>query len=155
MSSSKGRHGHLFKFIAILLVASVWICLRYGNRIRRFHRPSSQTFTVNYSANTFRMDGRPFRFVSGEFHYFRSPQERWREILRKIRSAGLNAVSTYVGWSSHEAQPGTYSFDGHRDVEYFMRLAAEEGLYVLLYSGFSWTMKSSWDGTCIGFLWTK
>ncbi|KAI5693562.1 hypothetical protein M8J76_005361 [Diaphorina citri] len=67
MSSSKGRPGHLFKFIAILLVASVWICLRYGNRIRRFHRPSSRTFTVNYSANSFRMDGRPFRFVSGEF----------------------------------------------------------------------------------------
>uniref|UniRef100_A0A8D9BQE7 Beta-galactosidase n=1 Tax=Cacopsylla melanoneura TaxID=428564 RepID=A0A8D9BQE7_9HEMI len=95
----------------------------------------SRTFTIDLTNETFLMDGKPFRFVSGEFHYFRTPRPRWRDILRKIRAAGLNAVSTYVEWSFHEATPGRYNFVGDKDVEHFMRLAVEEGLYVLLRPG--------------------
>lgn len=52
------------------------------------------------------MDGQPFRYVSGSAHYFRIPREYWRDRLRKIRAAGLNAVCTYVEWSQHEPEPG-------------------------------------------------
>lgn len=41
------------------------------------------------------LDGKPFQYVSGSFHYFRTPRAYWRDRLRKIRAAGLNAISTY------------------------------------------------------------
>ena len=53
-------------------------------------------FDVDYELNQFLLDGKPFRYVSGSFHYFRTPRQYWRDRLRKIRAAGLNAVSTWV-----------------------------------------------------------
>ena len=54
------------------------------------------------------MDGKPFQYVSGSAHYFRMPNQYWRDRLRKIKAAGLNAVSTYVEWSQHERVPGIF-----------------------------------------------
>ena len=42
------------------------------------------------------MDGEPFKYVAGSFHYFRSLPETWREKLRRMRAGGLNAVDMYV-----------------------------------------------------------
>lgn len=95
----------------------------------------SRSFSIDFAADSFLMDGQPFRFVSGSFHYFRAPPSKWRTIMRSMRAVGLNALSTYVEWSSHEVSPGKYSYEGFRDVEHFLRLADEEGLYVLLRPG--------------------
>ncbi|CAB0039058.1 unnamed protein product [Trichogramma brassicae] len=54
----------------------------------------SYSFTVDYANDQFLLDGKPFRYVAGSFHYFRTPRQNWRDILRKMRVAGLNAVST-------------------------------------------------------------
>lgn len=51
-------------------------------------------FTVDYETNKFLLDGKPFRYISGSFHYFRTPNQYWRAIFKKLRAAGLNAVST-------------------------------------------------------------
>jgi len=37
-------------------------------------------------------DGQPFRYISGSIHYSRIPQYYWRDRLRKMYAAGLNAV---------------------------------------------------------------
>ncbi|KAI5693554.1 hypothetical protein M8J76_010315 [Diaphorina citri] len=55
--------------------------------------------------------------------------------MRAMRAAGLNALSTYVEWRSHEVHPGHYHYDGHRDIEHFLQLAVEEDLYILLRPG--------------------
>jgi beta-galactosidase len=55
--------------------------------------------------------------------------------LRKLRLAGLNAVSTYVEWSQHEPSPGRFEFSGELDLQYFIQLAQEEDLLVLLRPG--------------------
>ena len=52
------------------------------------------SFKVDYENDQFLLDGKPFRYISGSFHYFRTPKQYWRERLRMIRAAGLNAVST-------------------------------------------------------------
>lgn len=48
---------------------------------------------------------------------------------------GLNTVSTYVFWNVHEPKPGVYDFRGGNDVAEFIRMAQEEGLYVILRPG--------------------
>ncbi|KAK6644429.1 hypothetical protein RUM43_000696 [Polyplax serrata] len=81
------------------------------------------------------MDGKPFQYVAGSVHYFRMPNEYWRDRLRKVKAAGLNAVSTYVEWSQHEQVPGEYNFEGDLDIKRFIEIAQEEGLYVILRPG--------------------
>lgn len=61
--------------------------------------------------------------------------QRWREKLRTLRAAGLNAVTTYVEWSLHNPHPDQYNWDGIANVEEFIRLAAEEDLLVILRPG--------------------
>lgn len=80
-------------------------------------------------------DGKPFRYVSGSFHYYRTMPEQWRQRFRTMRAAGLNAISTYVEWSMHNPKPGTYVWNGMADLDRFIRLAAEEDLLVILRVG--------------------
>ena len=83
----------------------------------------------------FVLDGKPFQIISGEMHYARIPREYWRDRLKKARAMGLNTVSTYVFWNVHEPKPGVYDFNGGKDVAAFIRMAQEEGLYVILRPG--------------------
>ncbi|XP_017762867.1 PREDICTED: beta-galactosidase [Eufriesea mexicana] len=92
-------------------------------------------FEVDYDNNQFLLDGQPFRYVSGSFHYFRCPRQYWRNRLRKIRAAGLNAVSTYVEWSLHQPTVDTWDWSGDADLVQFLKIAQEEGLFVLLRPG--------------------
>src|SRR5579863_7730729 len=87
------------------------------------------------AGNQFVLDGKPFQIISGEMHYARIPREYWRDRLRKARAMGLNTISTYVFWNAHEPRPGLYDFSGSLDVAAFVRMAQEEGLYVILRPG--------------------
>ena len=83
----------------------------------------------------FLLDGRPFLIRCGELHFARIPRPYWRHRLKMCRAMGLNAVCAYLFWNNHERQPGTYDFEGSRDVAAFCRMAQEEGLWVLLRPG--------------------
>lgn len=90
---------------------------------------------MDYANNRFIKDGKPFRYVSGSFHYYRTMPEQWRQRFRTMRAAGLNAISTYVEWSMHNPTPGTYVWNGMADLDRFIQLAAEEDLLVILRVG--------------------
>lgn len=81
------------------------------------------------------MDDKPFRYVGGEFHYFRALPQSWPKILRNMRAAGLNVVSTYVEWSLHNPKENVYVWDGIADLIKFINLAHAENLYVILRPG--------------------
>jgi len=85
--------------------------------------------------NHFVLDGKPFQIISGEMHYARIPRQYWRDRLQKARAMGLNTISTYVFWNAHEPKPGIYDFSGTLDAAAFIRMAQEEGLYVILRPG--------------------
>lgn len=83
----------------------------------------------------FRLDGEPFRILSGGLHYFRVHPHQWRDRLHKARLMGLNTVETYVPWNLHQPGPDQFRMDGGLDLPAFLDLAAAEGLYVLLRPG--------------------
>ena len=95
--------------------------------------PQQKRFGIE--GNHFLLDGKPFQIIAGEMHYLRVPREYWRERLKMARAMGLNTVSTYVFWNMHEPRPGVYDFQGNRDLAAFIRMAQEEGLYVILRPG--------------------
>ncbi|MDB5271445.1 MAG: beta-galactosidase [Hymenobacter sp.] len=90
------------------------------------------THTFGLSADNFLLDGKPFQMISGELHYPRIPREAWRARLKMAKAMGLNTVGTYVFWNAHEPQPGKYDFTGNNDVAAFVKMAQEEGLWVVL-----------------------
>ncbi|MFD5574214.1 glycoside hydrolase family 35 protein [Streptomyces cadmiisoli] len=84
----------------------------------------------------FRLDGRPFRIISGSLHYFRIHPEQWADRLRKARLMGLNTVDVYVPWNLHQPhRDGPLVLDEGLDLPRFLDLAAAEGLCVLLRPG--------------------
>ncbi len=90
---------------------------------------------IGIEGDHFALDGKPLQIISGEMHYERIPREYWRDRLKKARAMGLNTISTYVFWNLHEPKPGVYDFTGSLDVAAFVRIAKEEGLYVILRPG--------------------
>jgi beta-galactosidase len=83
----------------------------------------------------FMFGGHPLQIISGEMHYARVPREYWRDRMKKARAMGLNTISTYVFWNFHETTPGHYDFSGQKDVAAYIRIAAEEGLHVIVRPG--------------------
>lgn len=80
----------------------------------------------------FYLNGKPFKIISGAIHYFRIVPEYWRDRLEKCKAIGCNTVETYVPWNMHEPKKGIYRFDGMLDLEAFIQLAQELGLYVII-----------------------
>ncbi|XP_024145949.1 beta-galactosidase [Oryzias melastigma] len=96
---------------------------------------AAPSFSLDYNADCFRKDGERFRFISGSIHYSRIPRVYWKDRLLKMYMAGLNTIQTYIPWNYHEESPGMYNFSGDRDVEYFLKLAQDIGLLVILRPG--------------------
>ncbi|MGW3492191.1 glycoside hydrolase family 35 protein [Streptomyces sp. NPDC001020] len=92
--------------------------------------------TVGFDRYSLIVDGRRVVLWSGEVHPFRLPSPSlWRDVLQKLRAHGYNTVSVYVSWNYHSPAPGSYDFTGVRDLDLFLRTAAETGLYVILRPG--------------------
>ncbi|XP_071520431.1 beta-galactosidase-1-like protein 2 [Panulirus ornatus] len=92
--------------------------------------------------DAFMLNNKQIVILSGAFHYFRVHPAYWRDTLRKLRAAGLNAVETYVPWNLHEPRRGVYDFGDLResmspflDVRSFVQMAQEEDLFVILRPG--------------------
>ncbi len=68
----------------------------------------------------------------------------------------------YVPWNLHEPFPGQYNWEGFADLEAYLALAQQQGLYVLLrpgpyicaewdFGGFPWWLASSKAGPPLNF----
>ena len=93
----------------------------------------AQSFDIK--GGNFLVDGKPIQLISGEIHYPRIAPEYWRQRLKMAKACGLNAITTYVFWNMHEPEKGKWDFKGANDVARFVKIAQEEGLYVILRPG--------------------
>lgn len=93
------------------------------------------THTFGWKGEDFLLDGKPFVIRGGEMHFSRVPREHWRDRLRMMKAMGLNTVGTYLFWNLHEPRPGEFDFSGQNDIAAFVRIAQEEGLWVILRPG--------------------
>lgn len=93
---------------------------------------AQQKHTFALGDNAFLLDGKPFQMISAEIHYPRVPKEAWRQRMQMAKAMGINTIGTYVFWNVHEPQKGQYDFTGNNDIAAFVKIAAEEGLWVVL-----------------------
>ncbi|HEY3286342.1 MAG TPA: glycoside hydrolase family 35 protein [Gemmatimonadaceae bacterium] len=98
--------------------------------------PTPARHTFSLSATDFLLDGKPLQIRSGEMHPARIPAEYWRHRIRMAKAMGLNTIAAYVFWNYHEETEGRFDFaTGNRDIARFVRIAQEEGMWVILRPG--------------------
>ena len=93
---------------------------------------------LGFNKHRFEVNGAPVQLYSGEFHYFRVPKADWRRRMQLFKDAGGNCLATYIPWLLHEPVEGTYVFggeDGVHDLEGFLEVASQVGLYVIARPG--------------------
>lgn len=99
-----------------------------------FAQQAKHTFALG--EKDFLLDGKPFQIIAGEMHFARIPRQYWRHRLQMARAMGLNTIATYVFWNFHEPLPGKFDFSTeNRDMASFVRMAKEEGLWVIVRPG--------------------
>lgn len=113
------------KNITLSIYAIIFFCFTsvYGQQ---------PTHSFALGDSVFLLDGKPFQIISGEIHYPRVNIEAWRQRMKMAKAMGLNTISTYVFWNLHEPLKGKYDFKGNNDVAAFVKIAQEEGLWVIL-----------------------
>ena len=100
------------------------------------------------------IDGQAVVLLSASLFYFRLPRAEWRDRMRKVREAGYHAIDVYFPWNFHEPEPGQWEFEEDKDAGAFLRMAAEEGLYVIARPGPY--ICSEWDGGALpAYLFTR
>lgn len=97
---------------------------------------AQQKHTFAVKDGNFLYDGKPIQIHSGEMHFARVPKAYWRQRLQMMKAMGLNTVATYVFWNYQETAPGVWDFKtDNRNIAEFVKIAAEEGMMVILRPG--------------------
>ncbi|MFZ0377321.1 MAG: beta-galactosidase [Solirubrobacteraceae bacterium] len=95
-------------------------------------RPQS----VTYDQYSLMIGGKRTFIYAAEFDPWRLPSPSlWLDRLEKIKADGYNAVTPYFDWDYSSPAPGVHDFSGVRDMNKFLNLAQEAGLYVIARPG--------------------
>ncbi|XP_051254290.1 beta-galactosidase-1-like protein 2 isoform X5 [Dicentrarchus labrax] len=98
-------------------------------------RKMSRVEGLRANLSQFTLERKPFRILGGSIHYFRVPRAYWEDRLLKMKACGLNTLTTYVPWNLHEPEQGVFNFEDQLDLDAYLRLAANLGLWVILRPG--------------------
>ncbi|MCC6791123.1 MAG: beta-galactosidase [Thermomicrobiales bacterium] len=82
--------------------------------------------------------GKAAPVYSGSVHYWRLERALWPKILDRVAELGFAMIETYIPWSVHETAPGVYDWgqvDERKDIDAFMRLCEERGLWLMVRPG--------------------
>ena len=90
----------------------------------------------------FYLGGEPVFLVTADYPYYRDDASNWDDRLKKIKNAGIDAVTFYVPWRHHahkSADRIILDFDGktrpNRNVKSFLKLCAKNGLWAVVKPG--------------------
>lgn len=90
---------------------------------------------VDFDGRGFLINGQRTFIVSGSLHYPRVPRALWRDRLLRMKRGGFNCVQTYVFWNYHEPKQGQFDFSGEKDLDAFLKLVHQMGMYAVVRPG--------------------
>jgi beta-galactosidase GanA len=91
---------------------------------------------VSYDQYSLLVGGKRVFVTAGEFDPWRTPSPSlWLDDLQKMKADGYNAVTVYFDWDYSSPAPGVYDFGGVRDMNTFLNMAQQAGLYVIARPG--------------------
>jgi len=90
---------------------------------------------VSWEKGYFRINGKPTFIAAGEMHYARIPRELWRDRIWRVKQMGFNCVQMYVFWNAHEPKEGQWDFSDNLDLDAWLSLIQEMGMYAIVRVG--------------------
>lgn len=90
---------------------------------------------VDWQNGYFLINGQPTFLTAGEIHYARVPRELWRDRILRTKAMGFNTIQTYVMWNAQEPTEGTFNFEGNLDLDAWLLLCQELGMYTIVRPG--------------------
>ena len=91
---------------------------------------------VSYDKYTMKVDGQRLPVWSAEVHPWRLPSPGlWRDLLEKVKASGYNTISIYVDWGLTSPAPNKNVLTGVNDLDRFLTIADQVGLYVIARPG--------------------
>ncbi|KAB8287178.1 beta-galactosidase [Bifidobacterium ramosum] len=103
--------------------------------------------SIRLDHNRIVIDGKPRVLLCASLFPFRVPRGQWRQRLDAVRRLGYHAIDVYIPWNFHETAPGVWNFSGRHNIEEFLRMTHEAGLYAMVRPGPY--ICSEWDGGAI------
>lgn len=92
--------------------------------------------TVTYDQYSLIIGGQRMVIYAGEMDPWRlASPALWLDRLQKMKADGYNAVTAYFNWDYTSSAPGIYNFSGVRDMNEFLNMAQQAGLYVIARPG--------------------
>lgn len=95
--------------------------------------PQGEEFSVN--SYYIEHNGVPFIPVVGELHYCRVPARNWDEEIAKMKAGGINVIASYVFWTVHERQEGSFDWQGDLNLRRFLELCHKNGVFAIVRMG--------------------
>ena len=100
-----------------------------------FHAlPSAKNFS-DFDSKGFLINQKRTFIVSAGMEYARVPHQLWRERLLQLKRGGFNCVEVYTIWNFHEPTEGKFEFSGDQNLDQFLALVKELGLYAIVRVG--------------------
>ena len=96
--------------------------------------PAAKAF-IDFDSSGFLLNGKRTFLVSAGMEYARVPRALWKDRLLRLQRAGFNCIEIYTFWNFHEAQEGKFNFSGDHDLDYFLKLVKQMGMYAIVRVG--------------------
>ncbi|HPG39197.1 MAG TPA: beta-galactosidase [bacterium] len=91
--------------------------------------------SVSCDNRAFIVDGERILITSAPLPYFHIPAELWADRILKAKRCGINTLVVDVPWYVHEPEEGVYTFTKDQDLDRFLTLCEQAGMYIILRPG--------------------
>lgn len=86
---------------------------------------------IDFDSRGFIINGKRTFLVSAGMEYARIPHQLWYDRLLRLKRAGFNCVEVYTFWNFHEPHEGQFEFTGDQDLNAFLKLVKQLGMYAI------------------------
>ena len=91
--------------------------------------------SIKFTKNCLIIDGKKTLIYGGDLSYSRVPRRLWKERIIQMKNAGMNTIAFYTLWAYHQGEDKKFDFSGEKDIDYFLSLIAECGMYCIFRLG--------------------
>jgi beta-galactosidase len=90
---------------------------------------------IDMDKKGFIIKGKRTFLVSAGLEYARIPHESWKERLLQLKRGGFNCIEIYTLWNFHEPQEGKFQFSGDQNLDQFLSIVHDLGMYSIVRVG--------------------
>jgi beta-galactosidase len=131
-------HKQMMQLVLLLLFAVIFIPVSQAQENVNDHMfpalAAAKPF-IDMDNKGFIINGKRTFLVSAGLEYARIPHELWKERLLQLKRGGFNCIEIYTLWNFHEPQEGKFQFSGDQNLDQFLSIVQELGMYSIVRVG--------------------